>query len=55
MKLRTLCHDILRIVEPIGKTDLDIRQKSSMRYELIKTKKQFTEELNQAIRDLDIR
>jgi len=55
MKLRTLCHDILRVVEPIGKTEMDVRAKSNTRFELIKLKKSFTEELNRAIRDLDIR
>lgn len=54
-KIRTLCHDFLRIVEPVGKSKLSEYDKSNIRYELIKSKKSFTEALNNAIQELNIR
>jgi len=54
-KVRTLCHDILRVAEPIGKGELSEYDKSNIRFALIKAKRDHTESLNGLIKELDVR
>jgi len=55
-KVRTLCEDIIRYVDPMKEgDDLDVREKSEIRYALIKAKKDLTAELNTTIIGLNVR